>query len=137
MNTYLWKLLNWATDHDIAWEVQDSLSPYTPCTSNPSNRRMVINSRYHDPLQLPFQAAHECGHIINGDSGTLYLYTPSKTALEGAASRTGIKILVPLFFDGVDDTDANSQRFVEAFHIPSSMVDWVQDEIVDYYTEAV
>lgn len=133
MNEYLTQVFRYAWDHKIGIECSDLFSPNTPCGSNPAHRLIVINTNFHDQQQLPYQAAHEVSHVLNQDDGCLYLFTYSKTSIEGAANKRAIDILVPIFFEDIMPEDANINNFLQAFHIPSKMTDWSIESIQNYY----
>lgn len=133
MIDYLGAVLNVALDHGIGIECTSELSPDTPSVASPETRCMIVNLNWHDPQQLPYQAAHEIAHILNQDAGALYLFSLSRISIEGAANRGAINILVPIYFDGIDGHDANVERFMEAFQIPGTMWDWCEEAINDHY----
>ncbi|NVO88908.1 ImmA/IrrE family metallo-endopeptidase [Lactobacillus rhamnosus] len=132
---YLNEVLKYAVNHDVKYTLAYLLSPITPSTSNPKNRRIVINMNFHDQGQLAYQAAHEVRHVINEDSGRLYLFSASKNSIEGAANKGAIDILVPIYFDEIEEDDANVNCFLDALHIPYTMFDWAVQSIEDYYFE--
>lgn len=133
MNDFLNQVLNYAWDNKIGIQCSDLFCPNTPCGSNPSNRMIVINTNFHDQQQLPYQAAHEVAHILNQDDGCLYMFTYSKTSMEGRANKRAIDILVPIFFEDIMPEQANVNDFLETFHIPSKMTDWATESIQNYY----
>lgn len=133
MNEYLKAVLNWGFEQGVGYQLCYRLSPVTPSGSNPKSKTVVINMNWHDPAQLPYQAAHEIGHVLNQDSGSLYMFTPSKVRYEGEANKRAIDILVPIYFEDVYPEDANIQEFLDSFHIPEKMRDWAKDSIQRYY----
>lgn len=133
MDENLRLVLNYAMDHQIGFQCTDVLSPITPCGSNPKRRMILINTNFHDKIQLPYQAAHEVGHVLNQDEGCLYMFSYSKASAEGGANKRAIDILIPMYFADINQEDANVQRFLDAFHIPSKMSDWAFDSIQKFY----
>ncbi len=133
MNDYLTQVLNYAFEHGIGVECSNGFCSDTPCASNPDARRIVINMNFHDQAQLPLQAAHEVGHILNKHSGLLYMFTLLKSQQEAEANRTALQILVPMYFADTEAEDANSQAFMDIFHIPDSLAGVAEDEIKNYY----
>ena len=133
MNDFLIRVLNYGFVHGIAYEATTLLSPVTPCAANPYYKRIVINLRFHNQSQLPFQAAHEIQHVLNHDEGVLYFHPTTKCAMEAAANRGAVDILVPMYFDGIDPEDANVTRFMDAFAIPGNLTDTCTASIRDWY----
>lgn len=133
MNDYLTQVLNYAFEHGIGVECSNDFCSDTPCASNPDARRIVINMNFHDQSQLPLQAAHEVGHILNQHSGLLYMFTLLKSKQEAEANLTALQILVPMYFADTDPEDANSQNFMDAFHVPEPLVGMAETEIRHYY----
>ncbi|ERL64001.1 hypothetical protein L248_1648 [Schleiferilactobacillus shenzhenensis LY-73] len=94
----------------------------------------MLNSNWYQRNALPMHAAHEISHILNGDEGVLYYRNYySKAGAEGAANRSAIKILVPLYFADVEPEDASSVQFVDALCIPGNLQDWIEEEIRRFY----
>lgn len=133
MNDYLTQVLNYAFEHGIGVECSNGFCSDTPCASNPDARRIVINLNFHDQAQLPLQAAHEVGHILNQHSGFMYMFTLLKQGQEAEANRTAFHILVPMYFADTEAEDANSQAFMDAFHVPEPLVGMAEAEIRGYY----
>lgn len=118
-------LLNWALDHDISYVLTSELSSFTPSCSLPSKRKMIINSNWHDKSELPFQIAHEIGHILNKDSGKQYFCLANTTnPVENKANHAGIKLLIEYYFADVPKEQWNVNNFINYYHIPSELEDW-------------
>ncbi|MCZ2733612.1 ImmA/IrrE family metallo-endopeptidase [Lacticaseibacillus rhamnosus] len=115
------QIVDYGRSHDIGFELSDNLDPYTPSASNPETRWVAINMNWHDQKQLPFHAAHEIEHIIHQDPKELYFFSNAKTRIEAEANRDAVGLLVPLYFDDIDEEDANLEKFMSAFNIPASM----------------
>ena len=80
------------------------------------------------------QIAHEIGHVLNEDEGVLYYSsTASHNSIKYAASETGIKVLVHLYFQNVNLDNANSNMFVTQLAIPSYMEQYTEDCIREFY----
>jgi Zn-dependent peptidase ImmA (M78 family) len=132
LQTYVTKLRNYALDHHIGCEFTSAPSPTAPSEAYPERRFMIINTNWWDQQQVPFTIAHEIGHIVNGDAGVLY-FTPTKTRFESAADRFAIRLLVPMYHDGIDAEFANPHRFIEALHIPDCLETYSAQVIAEYY----
>ncbi|APX73381.1 ImmA/IrrE family metallo-endopeptidase [Companilactobacillus allii] len=127
-------LMNLAFDNNIAVIMEDKFSPYTPAAVDTKTKVIVINSNWHIQNQIPFQLAHEIGHVLNDDGSKACLYfSPSKFGIEGHANKTAIQLLIPLYFSNIEYIHANTVRFMEAFNIPLYLEDTVIDEIQSYY----
>ncbi|WP_125764494.1 ImmA/IrrE family metallo-endopeptidase [Companilactobacillus hulinensis] len=127
-------LMNLAYDNKTTVIIEDKFSEYTPAAVNTNTKIIVLNSKWYRPNQIPFQLAHELGHILNNDGAKACLYfSPSKFGIEGHANKTAIHLLVPLFFGDTEYMHANTVRFMDAFGIPPYMESVVTSEIKDYY----
>ncbi|ODP95501.1 hypothetical protein BGC39_10700 [Levilactobacillus brevis] len=70
--------------------------------------------------------AHELGHVVNGDEGTLYYSSFSnKSKYERAANMTGLDILIPIYVDITGYTFSSVSPFMEQFGIPDYLLDAV------------
>lgn len=63
----------------------------------------------------------------------MYMFTLLKQGQEAEANRTAFHILVPMYFADTEAEDANSQVFMDIFHIPDSLAGVAEDEIKNYY----
>lgn len=133
MNDYFGKVLEYATDHEVAYNLCEDFSPYTPSGSNPKTRKIVINMNWHLPQQLPYVASHEISHVEHEDSGILYFHTMSKTPIEAEANQGAIDILVPMYFESVNVETANAYTFMKEFAVPPFMEDYVIGKIKEFY----
>lgn len=137
MNDILTQVLNFAFNHGIGIELVP-LKPWTAPKSDSDSRVIILNSNWHQPRELAFQAAHEIGHLLNGDQGVLYYATePARQAAEGAANRTALSIIVPMYFAGKDPDEANVHEFMENMAIPCWLEDDAKDAIQTYFGNAV
>ncbi|WP_273931915.1 ImmA/IrrE family metallo-endopeptidase [Lacticaseibacillus paracasei] len=127
------EVLNYGFDRGVGAELTYKLKPYTPSVSNPETRWIAVNMNWHEPKQLPYQAAHEIMHVLHQDPACLYFYSASKNSIEGEANIGGIHILVPLYFTDIDKEDANLNQFMKAFDIPASMEDAASEAIKGFY----
>ncbi len=44
----------------------------------PKDRLIIVNTNWWNESEIPFMAAHELGHYINGDKGVMYYDTQSQ-----------------------------------------------------------
>ena len=131
--TWLSRVFDWAWARGIGYTSSSLFAPDSVCKAVPSNRLIIVNTNYHDQQQLPFQAAHEVGHIMSCDLAPV-AFTTSKIGREGRANRFAINLLVPWFYDEIDQSAANSRWFLKSFHLPDSMGDWVDEAVLNYYS---
>lgn len=127
-------LMNQAFNDGFNVIKEDKFTPYTPAAVNPSNKIIVLNSNWHKPNQLPFQLAHEMGHLLNNDGESSCLYfSPSKHGIEGNANRTAIKLLLPYYLEDNIFEHVSSTKFMELLNMDQYLDDMVQEEIINYY----
>lgn len=61
-------LLNYAFKQSLSYILVKG-EPYDPALSFKNAHKMVINTNWHNPNELPFIIGHEIGHLMLGDSG--------------------------------------------------------------------
>lgn len=64
-------LLNYAFKQSLSYILVKG-EPYDPALSFKNAHKMVINTNWHNPNELPFIIGHEIGHLMLGDSGIAY-----------------------------------------------------------------
>lgn len=114
------------------------LSPITPPGSNFIYRSVVMNLNWHHPSEIIFQFAHELSHVIHGDQGDIVYYHASftgKESVEYKANVGAVKLLVPFFCQETYKENANQQRFMKAFDVPSYLSGVVTSELKKYRWE--
>ncbi|HAT53943.1 MAG TPA: ImmA/IrrE family metallo-endopeptidase [Lactobacillus sp.] len=127
-------LLEYAKNKHITIIQSNVLSPTTPPAANPALRKVLINLNWEQKNQIPFQLAHEIGHVLNDDPGILYNCTQaSHNTIEFAASKRGISLLIDLYFADISIKDANSTRFVQQLCIPPYLVNFTETQIRTHY----
>lgn len=132
INYYVTKLLNFALDQGIAIQLTSDLSPDAVSIAFPNRRMIIINSNWRDQTQLPFVVAHEIGHIMNGDPTIAYFH-PSKTKVEAGANQWAVNELLELYCQDVDQEHFNQVRFMECFHIPDYLNDYIAEVVPSHY----
>ncbi|CAJ1188756.1 hypothetical protein CPEBRM1_ABPJDJAI_01088 [Companilactobacillus paralimentarius] len=123
-------LMNIAFDNKIVINFFDNLDPNTPPGSDVETRRIAMNSRWHNKSEIPFQLAHELGHILSDQQSTKILYfTPYKYGMELEANEYAIDLLLPLYLKDKEKDDVNSHEFMSYFNVPYHLEDVVIREI--------
>ena len=64
-------LLNYAFKQSLSYILVKG-EPYDPALSFKNAHKMVINTNWYNPNELPFIIGHEIGHLMLGDSGIAY-----------------------------------------------------------------
>ncbi|MFL2063259.1 ImmA/IrrE family metallo-endopeptidase [Latilactobacillus sakei] len=125
-------LFNYAFDNGISL-LFVRLDPYTPPATNVRTKRILMNSSWHNKVELPLQFAHEIGHIMLEQeySGLLY-YTPSKFGMEFEANKYAINLLLPFYMDEKEPGQVNIYDFMEYFSIPGHLEDAVTEAVKNY-----
>lgn len=134
INSIMTSLMNVAFDNGYSVILESRFTPYTPSAANPFTKTIVINDNWHNPRQLPFQLAHELGHLLNKDENSACLYfSPTKSGIEGNANRTAIRLLLPYYLDNNESEHVSSVEFMESLGMSQYLEDMVQEEIINYY----
>lgn len=105
----------------IGWLPLDEYTP--PCASATYNK-IVMNTNWHNPTEIPFQLAHEIAHVQNHDDCEMAFYHASfssKERIEREANIGAIKLLLPIFKD-MECSD-NPVAFMKMFNIPGYLFD--------------
>lgn len=87
---------------------------------------------------IVFQFAHELAHVIHGDQGDIVYYHSSftgKESVEYKANVGAVRLLIPFFCQETEQENANQQRFMKAFDVPSYLSGVVTDELKKYRWE--
>lgn len=134
LDHFLTAVLNRALDYHVGFEIVP-LSPEQSPVVDTRRRYIILNSNWPKPKELAFQAAHELGHILDGDVGHFaYSNGCADTKVEGNANRTALSIVVPIYFDEIEQADANVEQFMDELAIPSWLHDASQTAISDFYS---
>lgn len=136
MNTFLAAVLNKAAKHHVGVEIVP-LSPDQAPVVDTKRRLIILNRYWPKQNELAFQAAHELGHVLNGDVGH-FSYSAGCTdgKVEGDANRTALSIVVPIYFSDIDQADANVEQFMDDLAIPDWLHDASSAAITKYYHRA-
>lgn len=132
MNNIIEKLGNYAMDNGIGIEMCGLFDPHTPAACNTVTKKVVINTNWHRPKQIPFTFAHEIAHILNGDVENRILYfssAASASKIELAANTTAIKLLTPYYVNERPTEYIRSSEFMNVFDIPGHLENTVEREL--------
>ncbi|MFD1411118.1 M48 family metalloprotease [Lapidilactobacillus gannanensis] len=132
MDDLLNKLLNYAMEHGIGYCIE-SFSPEIPPLVDTERHLIILNSNWQNQKELSMQVAHEIGHVINGDVGTLHYSPCSDSSAEADANRYAIKLLVFMYFEDIDQEDTNEEQFMDDLAIPAWLKDESHKEILKFY----
>jgi Zn-dependent peptidase ImmA (M78 family) len=133
MDDILFDVLNWGMAHGLNWTWLD-MKPWTKPRADSDSMSIVLNRNWPNKREIAFQAAHEFGHLIDGDEGVYYYSTDrSQQICEGDANRTALHIIVPIYFANVEPEDANLHQFMADLAIPSWLEHEAHDVIAEYY----
>ncbi|AQW21762.1 hypothetical protein PL11_007470 [Lentilactobacillus curieae] len=125
-------LCNYAYKHHIGFILSSDRmrSDYVP-TSSYLMKLVIINMNWDPKTQIPFQFAHEMGHIINGDSDVV---TVSTTTIreENSADKFAIDLLIE--YAKLNEIPTyNAVKFTELFGIPTRLEGLVGNELKALY----
>ncbi|WP_129045044.1 ImmA/IrrE family metallo-endopeptidase [Companilactobacillus metriopterae] len=130
MNNILNKLITFALLNNIEIISTDELSTDSPSGANVDKKIIVLNMNWHENNQIPFQLAHEIGHILCEDKGSQVLYfTPTKTKMESGANKKAIDLLLPFYMEDKEIDEISSVEFMQQFGIPEELNDLVLKEM--------
>lgn len=129
-------LLNFAMTNSIGFEIVPEMKPDSPSFAVADKRFMVINPNWYNKHELPFQIAHEIGHILNGDAGVLYYSSPaSNIKIESDANITAIDLLID-YCKSIGIYHVDVYRFMERFALPSNVkttvIDRLENKVIYY-----
>jgi Zn-dependent peptidase ImmA (M78 family) len=111
------------------------LNPFTPSACNPHTKRIAVNMNWYNRAELPFQVAHEIGHILNEDDACILYYSTdvSKSKIEHAANSKALDILIPRYFRDCDYENANVANFMNELAVPTRMEEEAKKKTADYF----
>lgn len=133
MNDIITYLLNFAFDRGIEIVWTDKLKPTAPSCAVPKDNKIIINGQWHDANELPFQIAHEIGHMLNGDEGVLYYSSYcSHSKIEANADIKAIDLLLDYCFLNDKQTE-NYSDFMYCYSVPSYLEEKVKRRYTIYF----
>lgn len=135
MTDLMTELINNALDEGISVILTNDLSADTPPLADVDRNKIIINTNWYRPRQIPLQICHEIAHIKRHDEKIHVLafssiFSDPKDEL--SANTLAIRMLVPLFFDDVEVENINAQDFIDYFDIPGHLNKIVVEEIHRY-----
>ncbi|MFK5676068.1 ImmA/IrrE family metallo-endopeptidase [Ligilactobacillus sp. LYQ60] len=113
----------------------DELDEYTPPCSLSYAKRIVMNRHWHKEREIPFQLAHEIGHVLLHSNCDIAFYRAtygSRAKIECEANKMAIDLLLPLYFSERDRSKANVNDLMECLLIPAHLENLVRERIEGY-----
>ena len=112
-------LMNYAMfEYHIGVEFTDKLPPYAPSVSyNDPGKLIIMNANWLYPTQLPFQLAHEIGHVLHENE--IYFNLNDITNRKGEAQENAFAIqLLQQYCIENEFHFSNIYQFAKSFAIP-------------------
>ena len=125
-----------AMDYHIDVKWTDDLNSFTPPACSVLTRKILMNRKWHKPISIAFQLAHEMSHIINGDDSDFVFYNASftgKQSVEYKANIGAVKLLVPYYYKDIEKENVNIYGFINHFDVPSFLTNVVREQTKEYY----
>ncbi|WP_040468851.1 hypothetical protein [Limosilactobacillus gastricus] len=119
MNDLIQWLINYAYDRNVSIIATRQLLPNTPSQTNVSNRVVVINMNWYNPIEIPFIYAHEISHALCG-----HVMASPKNEIE--ANRKAVDLLIRYCQENNIYIN-NSVEFCEGFGIPLRLGYLIED----------
>lgn len=126
MNNVIAYLLNYAFQHEFDYIIMNDAPSIWPSVACPQRNLMFINLNWENKTEIPFQLAHEIGHMLEGN--TCYMYNDFyrvKIQSENQADLHAIDLLRQYCLDN-DISFESSIIFAQQFGIPSHLYEIVQ-----------
>ncbi|RHW49696.1 ImmA/IrrE family metallo-endopeptidase [Bombilactobacillus bombi] len=124
MDNLITYLLNYAFDHGYGYEILNDAENDWPSLAYPELNLIFINMNWHNQNELPFQIAHEIGHMIDGNACHMY---NDKIKVEDHADLHAIEILKQYSLD-YDFCINNPIVFAQQFCIPYRLYNVVESK---------
>lgn len=127
-------ILNYAFSINVGFTLTDELPPDSPSFSLPQSKRVFVNMNWQNKKELPFIAAHELGHVLNGDNTQKLLYyttSATKIKIEYEANKTGIDLLLK-FCESADLMYDNYLTFMDDFGVPKTLTTLVKKRLTEW-----
>lgn len=126
-------LLNFAFNKGFGFILTDKLKATTPSCANPTKNKIIVNMNWHNQNELPFQLAHEIGHMLNGDEGILYYSSySSRSKIERNADNKAIDLLFSYCLN-MDEVTINYNDFMKYYGIPNYLEENVRQRYANYF----
>lgn len=126
MDDLITYLLNYTLVSGFGFEVLNNALTNWPSVADPKRNLIFINMNWHNQNELPFQIAHEIGHLFDCDN--CYMYNENyrmRIKSEDHADKCAIKIL-KTYCTNNDIYINNPIIFAQQFGIPYRLYDTVQ-----------
>lgn len=128
MDDLITYLLNYILNKGFGFETLNEAKSNWPSVADPPKNLIFINMNWHNQNELPFQIAHEIGHMIVGDS--CYMYKKNylmKIKSEDRADMFAINILKQ-YCEENDFCITNPIIFAQQFCIPRRLYNVVESK---------
>lgn len=125
-------LHKFATDHGIKIEVTDKLPSYDPDICVPSQRKIIINSKYNTSIDVAIRLAHEIAHILfnSYEENKIYAFSlGSNKRSERKAHLEGLKLVAHFIYRETPFEYRNWVFFMEVFGLPNAFEGMVKEAI--------
>lgn len=114
-------LMNYAFDHKIGIKWTRKLPAFAPPASfDRPGKLIVMNAKWPNALDFPFQFAHEIGHVLHESSRYYDLNRTTHNKGEAFANKFAIKLLRQYCLDN-DYYYSNWYAFAKAFNVPTHL----------------
>lgn len=114
-------LMNYALHHNIGVEWTRELPPYAPPVSfDRPGKLIIMNANWNNIVDIPFQFAHEIGHVLHESSQYYNLNKRTTNKGEDFANKFAIKLLQQYCINH-EYHYSTWFSFARAFKIPSHL----------------
>lgn len=135
INKLLPVVLNQSFQYHLGFELRSDMDPYWRPVAIPERRMIVMNLNWHKPRQIVAQAAHELGHLVNGDVGREYHVSfTSADKSEIAANRFAFNLLIPEIYKDTLKEQASVNKIINLFELPLGSESLIYEELSIYYS---
>ncbi|NVY96622.1 ImmA/IrrE family metallo-endopeptidase [Lactobacillus sp. DCY120] len=125
MDDLITYLLNYAFDHGYGSEILNDAPADWPSVASPELKLVFINLNWCRPREIPFQIAHEIGHLLSGDVCQQNDLYHLQLQVENRADLQAIKILRQYCQDCAIEI-TNPLVFAQQFGIPYRLYNLVE-----------
>lgn len=113
-----------------------ALAPQTAPCSYPATKRIALNANWENQREIPFQLAHEMGHIFCQHNNCAALYHSCyKQVMELEADTTAVQLILPIYDQLLPTEQMNATDFIAYFGIPEYLKSMIQQEFKIYLTK--